>query len=131
MPKIYRFASHAYDYPFRLQGEWAFRKSLDKLFPWRDYEEAITEDALPAKLILENKHREYGDTVRVEIEKLPVGYMTETGAKNYRKAIKALGLNDDDIGQCLASVRCKKKSTEFSVKLDLDLKKLEIAEILE
>lgn len=130
MAKVIRFTSRRLASLILLQGELNYSKSFKSLYPYvEDADRGVIDEALQARLYIDDQNRLYPNGVRVEIGGYPVGYLSNSAAKKYRKFVSDLG--SDVIGECVGSVRKDKGGySKFRVALDIELDHLEIAETI-
>jgi hypothetical protein len=113
-------------FPQNVVGESRYQDNLCSIvghIPTHDY---FKKEAYTALLFLEDKNPyDPGNAVKIEINKLLVGYLSSADAKKYRQALAKLNLlHSKYVGSCNAAIYGKrgKEDKEFLFGVWLDLK---------
>lgn len=133
MPRIVRFqTSHEEPYPLEVKGESNYKDNLEKVSGYLGEDEGVDSDDFIAYLILDDANpTDLGNAVRIEIDNLPVGYLSKTAARRYREKLIELSI-PNVTGACFASIKGgfilkSGEQADFGVRLDIELEELQIA----
>ena len=128
-------SSYEEPYPILVQGESSYKANIQKICGYYDEEEGYDDNAHQAALYLEDESTfDPGNSVRVEIDDLTVGYLSRSQARLYREKIKALNAPENPIAICGASIKggfLKKNGevADFGVRLDFDINNLSLTNV--
>lgn len=113
------------EYSLEVVGESFYQANIEKISGERKERGKYLEKI--ARLILENENPKDKNAVRVEIDSLPVGYLSKEVAKIYRTLIKNAG-HPNATGECKAVIKggWKRKNGDvgsYGVWLDIPVEK--------
>jgi hypothetical protein len=117
-------------FPQEVVGESKYQDNLRSIIGRVSGQDYYKKQDFTAYLFLENQNQfDPGNAIRIEINKLTVGYLSRSDAQKYRQALADTKLSDKNlVGSCGASIYGKKEKGEkdfiLGVWLDLNLDNL-------
>lgn len=93
-------------YPLEVVGESRYKSNLLQICGDYDTSEGYEDDGHAAELILEdNNPYDPGNAVLVQIDDLPVGYLSKSDARLYRQRLQTLGFSGNVVAVSTASIK--------------------------